>query len=267
MSAEPEFEFEFDRQQRLRALQGQVTAVTSAWPKPGADLFGAMVGYYYASPDPQSVSSVGLGFISPNYQQQLEQAGSRLTHQLRVAGPESLSRYLEPRGYRIAGAQRADTGRAALSPLEQFQQDKVRYAKAVTQQLRNVNDRFTPHASRILDLVDAAAEEYPETDIPSPATITAFSQVLSRMPDMRPPELSLLSSGALWLSWRDAAYGSGGMAIFQDCTASFAMLLLNPQRPNRPEHFNVSGALDSVLRDMIGHASTRWIRTPQHGGG
>lgn len=71
--------------------------------------------------------------------------------------------------------------------------------------------------------------------------------------------MSLLPSGAIWLSWKVAQHGSGGMAIFRDGTASFALLLDNPERPMRPVHMNVSGDLKNVLAAIADSKHARWI--------
>lgn len=156
-----------------------------------------------------------------------------------------------------------EAGRSTLerfqSPLELFLNEKVRDAHAAAKGLAQSNPLFEDYAIRLGELIDLARDEYPETDIPSPASIKAFAKMLSAFSQLRAPSLSLLPSGALWLSWKKAQHGTGGMAIFRDGTASFAMLLDNPERPTRPIHVNVSGDLKSVLATMADTASSRWI--------
>jgi hypothetical protein len=110
-----------------------------------------------------------------------------------------------------------------------------------------------PLSARLHELIDLAKEEYPDTEIPSYTSIATLRRFIVEGAGVAPPDLSLLSSGSIWLSWASNSVNSG-LAIFRDGTVSFGLLVTGQ---GRPTHVNFAGTLQSVLPRIIREQAAR----------
>jgi hypothetical protein len=112
-------------------------------------------------------------------------------------------------------------------------------------------------ADRLHELVDFARDEYPETDIPSHTSIATLGRFFSGYPGIVAPELSLLPSGSLWLSWKKPGANSG-LSIFRDGSMSFGLVVSGS---GRPTHVNFAGTMHSVVPRIVREEATRGLIT------
>jgi hypothetical protein len=113
----------------------------------------------------------------------------------------------------------------------------------------------SPLTDRLHDLVDMARDEYPETDIPSYTSIVSLGRLLSEFPRMRTPDISLLPTGSLWLSWATQGVQSG-LSIFRDGTVSFGLVVTGT---GRPAHINFAGPVQSVIPRIMREDAVRGL--------
>jgi hypothetical protein len=145
-----------------------------------------------------------------------------------------------------------------LDPFEDVVNAKVQTAKATTQHY--VSRGLTPAiGQRLTTLIDAAREEYPETDIPNQSVLESALQFLRSRKDLQTPLFALTSVGGLWLEWRGAEGRAAALEFKRDGSVNLAAFYPDPEQPLQMSSRAISMSWQSASREIKSNKGLSWL--------
>lgn len=129
------------------------------------------------------------------------------------------------------------------SPFDELRSAKLLAAQmAIADFTRQLQGIWPQLVARLTTIVEATAEEYPESDIPTPQTIRSCLQFFAARPDLRGPALTATPSGNIWAEWRGAEGRRAALEFLRNGSLNLIALYPDEQEPWRMASFaaNVS---------------------------
>lgn len=112
---------------------------------------------------------------------------------------------------------------------------------------------------RLIALVDAAREEYPETDIPNQHVLESAIQFLRSRKNLQVPLFALTSVGGVWVEWRGAAGRAAALEFKRDGTVNLAAFYPDPEQPLQMSSRAMSMSWQSASREIRDNAELSWL--------
>lgn len=134
------------------------------------------------------------------------------------------------------------------TPIRGFLKERIRRAKrAVSSTVGIDNVRLS---SRLEQLTDLAAEDWPAVEIPSEESIRSLARMLSRLGDAAMPSVTLTNGGQLWAEWTSAS-GKVALIVGSEGAPAIAALLPDKGTIGRPSHLNFCGSEEEVTSRLL----------------
>lgn len=113
---------------------------------------------------------------------------------------------------------------------------------------------------RLEDLIAAAKEEYPETKIPTPQSISSALTFFASNPQLREPTLSLTPGGNVWAEWRIGANRSAAIEFLRNGSLIIAAIYPDPVETWRRTSLAGNFSFRDVRTLMRRGGVLAWIR-------
>jgi hypothetical protein len=142
------------------------------------------------------------------------------------------------------------------SPFSDLQRERLRDVTDELTRVANTPLRFC--AERLLHLVESSAEDWPTAELPTVQAIKSFMRILSGLPTVRTPGITLSDGGQIWAQWRRndvtvaLVLGAGGLP-------TIAALLPDAARLGRCTHFNFTGSEEESVKRLITDPALRSV--------
>lgn len=144
------------------------------------------------------------------------------------------------------------------NPFQDVVETKVHAAKITMQ--KHAGSKVRAHlVRRLLELVDMAADEYPETDIPNQQTLDSVLSLFSMRRDVRDPMLGLTAAGSIWAEWRDGTQ-SAAIEFLRNGSVNLVAFVPDPEEPLRPASIAANLSWRSAARELRANPALAWIR-------
>jgi hypothetical protein len=148
------------------------------------------------------------------------------------------------------------------NPFEEFVRSKVRAAHAAIDTWVSEKNADPALARRIADLVDMAAEEYPDTEIPSRHVLDNVFGFFRTGAALRRPLLALTSPGGVWAEWHVDETHTAALEFRRNGLVNLAAFYPDPNDPLAVAALTVSFGWKSAARHVHNNPALRWLFTP-----
>jgi hypothetical protein len=136
---------------------------------------------------------------------------------------------------------------------------KIAAAKYLIEEWATEKGANTAVVTRLADLVDAAAEDYPELEIPNRQALTSVFELLRSLKELRTPQFGVASNGGVWAEWRGVEQRATALEFLRDGTVNLAAFFPDPKNPLRSASLTANYSWRSLASFLSETRSLQWL--------
>ena len=145
------------------------------------------------------------------------------------------------------------------SPFEELPDTRARRATALVEEWLAKRQVTASTAKRLLELINIAHEEYPETEIPSEESLLSTLRFFRGVRDhLRSPSITLTASSGVWIEWRSNAKRAA-LEFKRDGSVNLAAFYPDPDQPMMPASFAGHYSWKSVSQEIRQKRGLEWL--------